>query len=158
MGKGKEPLDHGEPAAKLPCIRVRDVKVNRLVIIDGRQLIRHEGEVGVDSGKELRLVQVPVKPPAGILVPYQKHYGRWQRDEAGEQEFPAPLGCGPYKRKRGDEHEYNLVDQYDEERDYRCCQEKPEKGAQPVELVVRIVDSEFEGVAAGLLYGATSVL
>ena len=78
-------------------IRVGDIQCHRLLFIGRGVLIPQQEQVGADPGAESRQFQIPVEPPARILLAEQDH----QRGGDGQPGAdPGRAGRGILNRRR----------------------------------------------------------
>ena len=120
------------------------VEVHRLVLVGGRVPVVHQGEVGADPVAEPLQLQVPVEPPARVLLAEQDHQQRREEQQpagAGRRHHRRAVG-GPLPRAAGDGA------QHDQDRDRH---EDAEERGQPIERPVRVVDRELHRVGFGCI-------
>ena len=81
MRNRQQPLDERQAAAEVVLgVGVCEVQVDGLFVVRGRVMIVHQREVDSDPVREAGQLQIPVIPPARILLAEQQH----QQDIDGE--------------------------------------------------------------------------
>ena len=144
MGDGQEPLDEGEPAVEVGFgVGVLDVEVDGLVFVGGGVLVAQGQDVDLDAVDEAAEFEVPVEPPARVLVAEDQHQDEGKPEEwDGDGRLVGAAGLAAVDEagnERGDDED---GDDHDE----------TEEGGEAVEGAVGVVDGELDGVV-GLVAG-----
>ena len=144
MRDREEPLDERQPAIQsLLCVRVRKVERDGLALVGRGIPIVHQGEVGDDPVLEPKELEVPVEPPARVLLPEHDHQQRRDKQHAPapDCDLRATVDAVPTSAERPQ-------DDQDGDRD-----DDPEAGGQPIEIAIRVLHRELHritGVACHL--------
>jgi hypothetical protein len=73
----EEPFHERQPAIEvLFCVGVGVVERDALVFVGGRVAVVHQREIDADPVREPEQLEVPVEPPAWVLLPEQDHQER----------------------------------------------------------------------------------
>jgi hypothetical protein len=109
------------------------------VLVGGRVAIVHQGEVDAYPVREPKQLEVPVEPPARVLLPeHDQQERRQDENSAGaDHDRLAVLGSAVALRVTLD----GRRDDQDRNRD-----DYPEGRRQPVELAIRVFDRELHRV------------
>ena len=139
----QEPLHQRQPAVELVAgVWIAKVEPHGLVLVGRRIAIVQQRGVDGDARGEARELEVPVKPPARILLPEEDHQQRTGDEHAAGADHDhgrVPSGAASGVDLRGAGHHR----ENDRDRDDR---EGPEEGREPVQRPVGIVDIECRRV------------
>src|SRR5439155_10983436 len=100
----------------------------------------HQRQVDADPVREAKELEVPVVPPARVLLAEDDHEERRQEEEAGSAEgdlrtlalaVPYPASSAADRRRE------------DEDRDR---DDEPESGRKPIEVAVGVLDRVLQGI------------
>ena len=87
---GQQPFDQRQPPVHVAGgVRVGVVEADRLVIVGGGVLVVHQGQVDQHPVGEPLQFEVPVEPPARVLLPEHDH------EQRAEEQQAARAGRGP---------------------------------------------------------------
>src|SRR6266542_882972 len=131
----EQPLHEREPAVQVALgVRVGDVELHRLALVGRGIAVVHQREVGRDPVLEPEQLEVPVEPPARVLLAEHDHQQRRQEEQAAGAAAPAPRPemLVPVLRALAAER-----GGHDQNRDRN---DQPERRCQPVELTSRVID------------------
>jgi para-nitrobenzyl esterase len=135
---GKEPLDQRHPTVELRSVRIGEVQVDGLLFVGGGILIAQELAVRQHAHEETGELQVPVVPPAGVLLAEEDH--EQDRQEEDPAHGPLPRVAHPLHRHGARTKESSDdADGYDPQ--------EAESGGEPVQFAVGIVHIVGERVA-----------
>ena len=86
MRDREQPLDQRQPAIHLARVRVGEFEVDRLLFVRRGITVVQQGQVRRDAIGEAHQVEVPVEPPARILLTkyqheHQRHEDRGSADD-----------------------------------------------------------------------------
>ncbi len=144
MGNGQEPLDQGQPAIEpAPRVRVGIVQVDGLLLVGRGVAVIHQRQVHADTVREPLQLQVPVEPPAGVLLAEHDHEERSQEQQPNR---PGAAGHRVVVGRPVPGASRNRAEQHEDRQ--RHDQAKECGGA--IERPGRIGDGEANGVRGGV--------
>ena len=135
---GEEPLDERQPAVEVAFgVGVGDVEVHPLVLVGRGVAVAHQREVRPDPVAEAQQLQVPVEPPARVLLAEEDHQQRRQEQQpraADDDRLRVAAGVVVAAARIAAD-----AGRHDRDRDHG---EDPKRGGEPVQGTVGIVDRE----------------
>ena len=137
---GQQPLDEREPAVQLGGnFRVPHFEVDGLLVIGRRILVPKERKIGADARGEPEEQEIPVEPPARVLLAKDDHQERGEKEGASgrcERGSSSAPGGGSNRAP---------ADRGRDNRDGNNREDSQAHG-QPVPWALRVVDVQLERV------------
>jgi hypothetical protein len=141
----EQPLDQRQPPVEVALdVGVRQLEVGVLLLVRRWVDVGHEQGIGRDAVDEAHEVEVPVEPPARILLAEHDHQDDGKHHEPDARGRAVRRG-GAAIAPVGVPRIATAVEQrqHDQDRDHR---EDPECARQPVERPVGVVDRQLHGI------------
>jgi D-alanyl-D-alanine carboxypeptidase len=140
----EEPLDDRQPAVEVsPRVGVAEVQTYRLLLVGRGVAVVHQRHVDPHPVGEAQQLEVPVKPPARVLLAEHDHQQRRQEHQPRAADRDRGAGAAGAALEAATAGVAADARQHDCDRDDR---EDPEGRRKTVQLAVRVVDRKPHGM------------